>query len=89
MTYFVSDIHGEYEAFLHIRRSASGAIRQKVELLFGKTITSKERSELTTLIYYPKEKLNVNIRPEQRHHESAWAKEFKEFLHLFLNNQYF
>ena len=38
--------------------------------------------------FYPKEKLNVKIRPEQRHHESAWAAEFKEFLHLFLNNQY-
>ncbi len=60
--HFMSDIHGEYEAFLHIRKSASGAIRQKVELLFGKTITTKERSELATLIYYPKEKLN-ELRP--------------------------
>jgi fructose-1,6-bisphosphatase-3 len=54
----MSDIHGEYEAFLHIRKSASGAVRQKVDLLFGKTVTSKERCELATLIYYPKEKLN-------------------------------
>lgn len=60
--HFMSDIHGEYEAFLHIRKSASGAIRQKVELLFGKTITTKERCELATLIYYPKEKLN-ELRP--------------------------
>lgn len=56
--HFMSDIHGEYEAFLHIRKSASGAIRQKVEQLFDKTITTKERCELATLIYYPKEKLN-------------------------------
>lgn len=60
--HFMSDIHGEYEAFLHIRKSASGAIRQKVDRLFDKTITAKERSELATLIYYPKEKLN-EIRP--------------------------
>ena len=60
--HFMSDIHGEYEAFLHIRKSASGAIRQKIDLLFDKTVTSKERSELATLIYYPKEKLN-ELRP--------------------------
>jgi len=60
--HFMSDIHGEYEAFLHIRKSASGAIRQKVDLLFDKTVTSRERSELATLIYYPEEKLN-ELRP--------------------------
>ena len=49
--HFMSDIHGEYEAFLHIRRNASGAIRKKVDALFGKTITAKERAELATLIY--------------------------------------
>ncbi len=60
--HFMSDIHGEYEAFLHIRKSASGAIRQKVDLLFDKTVTSKERTSHATLIYYPKEKLN-ELRP--------------------------
>lgn len=56
--HFMSDIHGEYEAFLHIRRNASGVIRKKVDALFAKTITAKERSELATLIYYPEEKLD-------------------------------
>ena len=56
--HFMSDIHGEYEAFLHIRRSASGAIRKKVDALFGKSITAVERAELATLIYYPEEKLD-------------------------------
>ena len=56
--HFMSDIHGEYEAFLHIRRSASGAIRKKVDALFGKSITASERAELATLIYYPEEKLD-------------------------------
>ncbi len=56
--HFMSDIHGEYEAYLHIRRNASGVIRKKVDSLFGKSITAKERAELATLIYYPEEKLD-------------------------------
>lgn len=55
--HFMSDIHGEYAAFSHIRRNASGVIRKKVDLLFSKSITATERAELATLIYYPEEKL--------------------------------
>lgn len=55
--HFMSDIHGEHEAFSHIRRNASGVIRKKVDLLFSKSITATERAELATLIYYPEEKL--------------------------------
>ena len=53
--HFMSDIHGEYAAFSHIRRNASGVIRKKVDLLFSKSITATERAELATLIYYPEE----------------------------------
>jgi len=49
--HFMSDIHGEHEAYLHIRRNASGAIKNKVDTLFAKSITAKERAELATLIY--------------------------------------
>ncbi|MEE1358139.1 MAG: fructose-bisphosphatase class III, partial [Clostridia bacterium] len=59
--HFMSDIHGEHEAFLHIRRNASGVIRRKVDLLFEKTVTARERAELATLIYYPEEKLDELI----------------------------
>ena len=55
--HFMSDLHGEHEAFTHIRRNASGVIRKKVDALFGKTLTESERAELSTLIYYPEEKL--------------------------------
>ena len=55
--HFMSDIHGEHEAYLHIRRNASGVIRRKVDMLFSKSVTAKERAELATLIYYPEEKL--------------------------------
>lgn len=56
--HFMSDLHGEHEAFSHIRRNASGVIRRKVDTLFRNTLTESERAELSTLIYYPKEKLD-------------------------------
>ena len=56
--HFMSDLHGEFEAFSHIRRNASGVIRNKVNTLFAKKMSERERAELSTLIYYPKEKLD-------------------------------
>ncbi len=56
--HFMSDIHGEYEAFLHIRRNASGVIRHKVDALYENSLSEEERSALATLIYYPEEKLD-------------------------------
>ncbi len=56
--HFMSDIHGEHEAYLHIRRNASGVIRRKVDMLFSKSIIESERAALATLIYYPEEKLD-------------------------------
>ncbi|MCL2845601.1 MAG: fructose-1,6-bisphosphatase [Chitinivibrionia bacterium] len=55
--HFISDIHGEYEAFNHILRNSSGIIRSKLERLFDREMTEKQIRELATLIYYPKEKL--------------------------------
>ena len=55
--HFLSDLHGEWEAFSHIRRNASGVIRHKINLLFGDTLTDDEAAELACLIYYPEEKL--------------------------------
>lgn len=62
--HFMSDLHGEHEAFSHIRRNASGVIRKKVDALFSRTLTKAEREELSTLIYYPEEKLDQieNVR---------------------------
>ena len=57
--HFMSDLHGEHEAFLHIRRNASGVIRKKIDQLFGRTLTAAQRAELATLIYYPEEKLDT------------------------------
>lgn len=55
--HFMSDLHGEYEAFEHILNNASGAIRSKVDLLFKDSLDKADRATLATLIYYPKEKL--------------------------------
>ncbi|MBQ3108735.1 MAG: fructose-bisphosphatase class III, partial [Clostridia bacterium] len=55
--HFMSDIHGEHEAFLHILNSSSGEVRAKINDRFGVLLTEKERSDLATLIYYPTEKL--------------------------------
>lgn len=51
--YFFSDIHGEFEAFLHMLKSASGMIKSKIDLALGKTVLATEREELASLIYYP------------------------------------
>lgn len=61
--HFVSDIHGEYEEFLHILKNASGVIKTKIDETFGKSLASKERNSLATLIYYPEEKLK-SINPD-------------------------
>ena len=55
--HFLSDLHGEAETFLHILRNASGVIRTKIDLAFGDALSSKEKNELATLIYYPEKYL--------------------------------
>ena len=56
--HFMSDIHGEYEAFLHIMNNCSGVIREKVRMLFSETLSVREQKEICTLIYYPREVMN-------------------------------
>ena len=57
--HFVADVHGEYEAFQHILKNASGNIKRKVNDLFGNTLREVEKRELCTLIYYPEQKLEL------------------------------
>lgn len=57
--FFLSDIHGEYEAFLHIMNNCSGVIKEKVDLIFKDTLSEFDRQELCTLIYYPREKMTL------------------------------
>ena len=57
--HFLSDIHGEHEAFDHVIRNASGAVVRKVNEEFGRELREKEKHDLCTLIYYPKERLEI------------------------------
>lgn len=57
--HFMSDLHGEYEAFYHILNNCSGVVKEKVELLFHDTLNEIECQEICTLIYYPREKLDM------------------------------
>ena len=55
--HFVSDVHGEYEQFLHILKTGSGAIRNKIEDVFGNTLCARDKKSLAALIYYPEQKV--------------------------------
>lgn len=55
--HFLADLHGEYDAFQHVLRNASGNIKRKVNELFGNELREVEKKELCTLIYYPEKKL--------------------------------
>lgn len=63
--YFFSDIHGEYEAFLHMLKSASGMIKNKIDITLGKSVSGAEREALAYLIYYPDKQLkNLRMKGE-------------------------
>ena len=63
--HFISDIHGEYEAFLHLLNSCSGEVKEKLDELFGNSLSQRDRNELATLIYYPEQKLAMVADEEE------------------------
>ena len=70
--HFLSDIHGEYEAFTHVLRNGSGSIRQKIEDIFGETLEEGEKKELATLIYYPEAKYDLEEKKNKNMEE--WSR---------------
>ena len=48
---FVSDVHGEYEAFSHVLKNGSGAVRKKIDDVFGLAMDKADKAALATLIY--------------------------------------
>ena len=56
--HFVSDLHGENELFLHTLRTGSGAVKGKIEDVYGNTLTASDKKRLASLIYYPEDKLD-------------------------------
>lgn len=57
--HFLTDLHGEYEAFTHVLRNASGVIKRKIDEAFGNTMTEAEKRSFATLVYYPKQKIEI------------------------------
>ena len=57
--HFLTDIHGEYEQFVHVLKNGSGSVRRKIDEVMGKTVSNSYKRQLATLIYYPKEKLEI------------------------------
>ncbi len=60
--HFLSDIHGEYEAFAHVLKNGSGSVRRKIDDVFSNTLLEREKKSLATLIYYPQRKLPLILK---------------------------
>lgn len=63
--HFLSDIHGEYEPFVHVLKNASGVIKRKIDDIFGNSLSQRDRKSLATLIYYPEQKIDLELKREQ------------------------
>lgn len=63
--HFLTDIHGESEQFNHVLKNGSGSVRNKIDEEFENTLSDKDKRSLATLIYYPKEKLDIALREEE------------------------
>ena len=66
--HFISDVHGEHEAFLHILNSCSGVVREKIDELYSNTVSREDLDQLATLIYYPEAKLK-QLKPQIKNRE--------------------
>ncbi|MDD2980211.1 MAG: fructose-1,6-bisphosphatase [Hespellia sp.] len=62
--HFLTDVHGENEAFSHVLRNGSGSVKRKIDDVFGNTLSAKDKQSLATLIYYPKEKMDLVKKTE-------------------------
>ena len=72
--HFLTDVHGEYEAFSHVLKNGSGSVRRKIEDVFGNTMSAADKKSLATLIYYPRAKMDL-IRQTETNMED-WSISF-------------
>ena len=68
--HFLSDIHGEHGAFLHLLKNSSGSLRRRIDELFGDELSKKQRRALATLVYYPEQKLPLALSKVKN--EAKW-----------------
>lgn len=87
--HFISDLHGEFEAFNHILRNGSGSIRDKVNTLFNQELSAEQIDELCFLIYYPEEKIQ-SLKTEQLLPQDWWFETIEHLLVLvrFASSKY-
>ena len=76
--HFLSDLHGEYEPFLHLLKSSSGSLRRRIDELFHDELSGRERRSLAALIYYPEQKLPLILQKVQD--EEAWYRQTLPYL---------
>ena len=76
--HFLSDIHGEYEPFVHVLKNASGVVKRKIEEVFGNSMIESERRRLATLVYYPEQKLDLIEKQESQ-------KEIEDFYRITIH----
>ena len=70
--HFLSDVHGEYQAFSHVLRSGSGSIKRKIDQLFSQGLSADQRCELANLIYYPQRKLPLLLKSIPTEEQAQW-----------------
>lgn len=75
---FLSDVHGEYESFIHILKNGSGVIRRKIDDIFADSLSDEEKQNLATLIFYPDKRLPIVLKKVKNRNE--WYK--KTLSHL-------
>lgn len=63
--HFLTDLHGEYEPFVHVLKNGSGVIKIKIEEIFGNSLSVKDKKSLATLVYYPEQKLEIIAKEEK------------------------
>lgn len=73
--HFISDIHGEYEAFLHVLRNGSGSIKRRIEEIFEDTLDDEQKQKLATLIYYPEQKIPLLLKKLPKEEHTQWYKD--------------
>lgn len=71
--HFLADVHGEYEAFDHVLKNASGSILLKIREIFGRSMLESEMAQFATLVYYPEEILH-KVKKEQKPNIESWYK---------------
>lgn len=87
--YFFSDLHGEYESFIHLLRSASGVIKRKIYDLFGSVMTDEEVLLLANIIYFPKEKTkNIDFQDPKTFNEQKKLLDYLIIISRKLSQKY-